>query len=167
MEIGSLSVLSALIGAVAAGITNWLLEGRKFKREQRLAYMKDRLDLLYSPLLLYFDNMKSWAQMLNLPDEYAFFRSGMTWPPQIPLEEMLEKMYQKMEVGMRMASQDVIDLWLKWQPLAVMHGSPMVNYTELHRLSSQLHGQLKTDYNTIRDDYLREVGEGKDCGNAR
>ena len=64
--------LAGVTGAVASGVMNWVFEGRKFKREQRLADLKEKVDRYYSPLNFHFENMRSWAVFLKSSDRYAW-----------------------------------------------------------------------------------------------
>ena len=120
VQFGSLSVVAAVVGALSGGAVNWLLEGRKFQREIRIADLKDRMDKFYSPLLFHFENMKSWAVYMGAPkdsDEYAF--SGQE------MERKLEDMYQIMKSGMRIPSEPIKEKWFEWQRLATRAGDPL------------------------------------------
>lgn len=152
IQFGSLSAVGAAVGGITAALVNWFMEGRKFKREQRIAHLKERLDGFYTPLLFHFENMKSWAIWLGSPDKYAF--------SQPELERKLEDMYQIMRSGMRLASPEVTRLWFEWQPTA-SSTHPTGQASEFIKRSQKLHEAVKADFEKLRKAYLKEIAAEK------
>jgi len=130
-------------------LVNWFLEGRKFKREQRIAFLKEKRDRFYSPLIFHFENMKSWAVWLRSPDKYAFSLQE--------LERKLEDMYQIMKSGMGLASPEVAKLWFEWQPTAVPT-HPSWQPEEFLKRSEKLHQALMDDFKKLGKQYFKEIG---------
>jgi len=154
IEFGSLSVLAAAVGAVFGGLMNWFLEGRRFRREQKISDLKEKIDRFYSPLLFHFENMRSWATWLGDPTTYAFSGDEM--------HKKLMDMYEIMRSGMRFASPEVTKLWFQWQPLATMSRSPSLKDEQRKKfteLSEALHNRLNQDFSAIMNDYSEEIGE--------
>lgn len=147
--------IGSIIGAAISGALVWLNEKRKFQREERIRYVKERLDSFYSPMIFDFETMKAWGVFLRAP--YAYATST--------LAAYLEDMKQIMKSGMRFASEEVEKLWYEWQPYAVAaverrRGKkvyPQYSEEEFVRLSDKLRDQLKADRDTLRLSYREEI----------
>jgi hypothetical protein len=146
VQLGSVSAISAIV----ATLVSWFLEGRKFRREQRIGYLKERLGEFYSPFLFHFENMKSWAEWLSKPDSYAF--------AQDVLGRKVDDMVQIMRSRMHLASPQVTRLWFEWQPTAVP-SHPSWNSNEFLVRSRRLHETVKAEWEMLLKTYRKEMGQ--------
>jgi hypothetical protein len=148
--------LAGIVGSLSGAAVNWYFEGRKFKREQRIAHLKDRLDNFYSPLIFHFENMKSWGVFLKKP--YAY--SSDT------LAAKIGDMNSIMRSGMRLVGPKVQVLWYEWQPWAVAAVEkrrrgrvyPQFEDEEFLIRSQRLHDALKADCEELLRQYKSEIG---------
>jgi len=148
--------LAGIVGSLSGAAVNWYFEGRKFKREQRIGHLKDRLDNFYSPLIFHFENMKSWGVFLEKP--YAY--SSDT------LAAKIGDMNNVMRSGMRLAGTKIEALWYEWQPWAVAAVErrrkrkiyPQFKYDEFLSRSHRLHDALKADCEELLGQYRKEIG---------
>jgi hypothetical protein len=148
--------LAGIVGSLSGAAVNWYFEGRKFKREQRIAHLKERLDNFYSPLIFHFENMKSWGVFLEKP--YAY--SSDT------LAAKIGDMNNVMRSGMRLAGTKIEALWYEWQPWAVAAVErrrkrkiyPQFKYDEFLLRSRRLHDALKADCEELLGQYRKEIG---------
>lgn len=153
--------LAGVTGAVASAVMNWLFEGRKFKREQRLADLKEKVDRYYSPLNFHFENMRSWAVFLRSSDRYA-------WASET-LANKLEDMKEIMRSGLRFASPQVQALWYEWQPFAVAaveesrKGKAVYQQFDRKGLldrTERLHDAIKAEKDDLLKRYHKEIDSG-------
>ena len=148
--------LAGIVGSLSGAAVNWYFEGRKFKREQKIAHLKDRLDNFYSPLIFHFENMKSWGVFLEQPYAYATET----------LAVKIGDMNDIVRSGMRLAGSTVEALWYEWQPWAVAAVErrrkrniyPQFKYDEFLLRSHRLHDALKADCEELLRQYRKELG---------
>ncbi|MGD0176358.1 MAG: hypothetical protein ABSC50_05980 [Candidatus Bathyarchaeia archaeon] len=152
--IGISSILSSVVSIIIGSIINVLSEDRKFKREQNIAYLEEKLDKFYAPMMFHFENMKSWGAAWG---EDALVYSGTT------LADKLDDMKGLMRSGLRFASKEVKALWYDWQPYAVaaVHNRkgeptyPWFSEAELQRRSRKLHDAVQTESQRLTAEYKR------------
>jgi hypothetical protein len=148
--------LAGLTGSIAGAVINYVFEGRKFKREQRIAHLKESLDKFYSPLVFHFENMKSWGKVWGEPYVFATEVLGAK----------IGDMNEIMRTGLRFASAQVEALWYEWQPFAVAvverrRGQDMYPHltTDGFILRSQrLHEALRADHDELEKEYNQKMG---------
>jgi len=155
IQLGSTAAVAGLVASILTAVMNWLLEGRKFRREQRIINLTDRIDKFYSPLIFHLENMKSWGGFLKSPDGYAW--SGQE------LEHKTDDMYQIMRSGIRFSSPRVEKAWYDWQPFAIasMLQSTYKEYYDRRQLidrTQRLHEALKADNERLKEQYYKLVG---------
>ena len=160
MDFGTISNLLGIIGiaGITATIVNYIFEERKFKREQRIIDLKERIDRFYSPLIFHFENMRSWAVFLRSDKKYA-------WADRT-LAEKIEDMCKIMRDGLRFASRQVEELWYEWQPLAVAviereSYRKHFDLEEFQKRCERLHEALKSDREEIMKLYDEGIGKEK------
>jgi len=147
--------LSSITGSIVGAAVNWFLEGRKFKREQNIAYLKEKIDSFYSPMIFHFENMRSWSAAWDHASGYVF--AGET------LASKLEDMKTLMRTGLRLVSPTVERLWYDWQPYAIAaverrRGNdvyPTFTEDELQKRSEALHTALKAERKKLMEDYKK------------
>lgn len=144
-ELLSIVGLSSILSILLSGFVSWLSREREFKREQNIAYLKERLDNFYSPMVFHFENMRSWAAAHGHKSGYVFATGT--------LGDKLEDMKGLMRSGMRLVSPKVEELWYAWQLFAVAaverrRGQdfyPKFSDEEFQNRSAALHVALKED----------------------
>jgi hypothetical protein len=152
--IGISSIFSSVVSIIIGAIINVLAEDRKFKREQNIAYLEEKLDKFYAPMMFNFENMKSWGAAWG-QDTLAY--SGTT------LADKLEDMKGLMRSGLRFASKEVKALWYDWQPYAVaaVHSRkgeypyPWFSEAELQKRSRKLHDAIQAESQKLTSEYKR------------
>jgi uncharacterized membrane-anchored protein YhcB (DUF1043 family) len=153
IQITSSSVGTAVVSAIVAAIVYWFLEGRKFKREQQINYLKERLDTFYSPLVFHFNNMRSWGGFLGT--KYAWDQATLVGKNQ--------DMANIMRTGMRFVSPEIEKLWYEWQPFSVAATVQEVykeqfNMEEFIKHTERLHEKLKAEREELMKHYRKEIG---------
>jgi hypothetical protein len=148
--------LSSILSILVSAFVNWLSEERKFKREQNILYLKEKIDGFYSPMMFHFENMRSWAGAWGRESAYSY--SGKT------LADKLDDMKALMRSGLRFASPDVRTLWYKWQPFAVAAVElrkkkrniyPWFTEQELQTRSQKLHAAVQSESERLAQEYKR------------
>ena len=146
--------LSSIISIFFTAIVNWLSEEHAFKRDQNIAYIKEKIDSYYSPMIFHFENMKSWGAAWG-QDSYVY--AGET------LGNKIGDMNDLMRSGLRFVNRDVEQLWYKWQPFAAAaveerRGKnlyPWFREEELQIRSRKLHEALVADRQKLIQEYKR------------
>jgi hypothetical protein len=153
IQVASSSVTTAVVSAIVAAAVYWFLEGRKFKKEQQINYLKERLDTFYSPLVFHFENMRSWGVFLG--ERYA-------WAQQT-LKAKNDDMNSIMRAGMRFVSPKVEALWYDWQPYSVAATRPGTyppySLDEFLKRTEKLHEALKSEREELMRRYYKGIGE--------
>lgn len=145
--------LSSITGSLVGAAVNWVLEGRKFKREQNVTYVREKIDAFYSPMIFHFENMRSWSAVYGHKSGYVFAGES--------LGAKLEDMKALMRSGLRFVSPIVESLWYEWQPYAVaaverLRGKDVYawfNEEELQIRSQKLHRALRADCEKLMEEY--------------
>lgn len=153
--------VSSIVSILLSALVNWLSEEHKFKREQNIAYVKEKVDSFYSPMIFHFENMRSWSAAWGHESGYVF--AGET------LGNKLDDMASLMRSGLRFVSPSVETLWYKWQPYAIAaverrRGKdlyPHLDEKELQILSGKLHNALKVDRDKLMKEY-KEISKNTD-----
>jgi len=156
----SSQAVTAIVSAIVAAAVYYFLEGRKFRREQRVNDVKERLDRFYSPMIFHFENMKSWGAAWG-KDTYVF--AGET------LGRKIDDMNDLMRSGLRFVSPKVEKLWYEWQPYAVAaverrRGNdfyPHLSEAEFVNRSRVLHEALNLDRAELSKQYHNAIGENR------
>jgi hypothetical protein len=146
--------LSSVISVLVSGLLDWFSENRKFKREQNIAYLKEKIDSFYSPMIFHFENMKSWGAAWG-QDGYAY--AGKT------LGEKIGDMNSLMRSGLRLVNSQVEQLWYEWQPFGIAASEtlsgkrsyPWFSNEELQTRSRRLHEALVRDREKLIQEYKR------------
>lgn len=130
--------IGSLLSTILTVFLTYFLELEKFKREHRIAFVKESLDSFYSPMIHYFDIMRSWAEFRKSRQKYVWsIRS---------LQEKTGQMYNIMQSGTRFVSPSVRKLWSQWEPLAIAAttGSTYPEYKleNMLRITQKLHEAL-------------------------
>jgi hypothetical protein len=148
--------LSSILSILVTAFVNWVSGERTFKREQNIAYLKEKIDSFYSPMVFHFENMRSWADAWHRESGYSY--SSET------LANKLEEMKRLMASGLRFASPDVRALWYKWQPYAVAAVElrrkkksiyPWFSEAELQMRSEKLHMAVQSEGERLAQEYKR------------
>jgi len=152
IQMASSSVTTAVVSAIVAAIVYWFLEGRKFKREQKTRYLKERLDKFYSPMVFHFENMRSWGEFCR--SEYAWARDTLVGKNQ--------DMDNIMRSGMRFVSPRVEKLWYEWQPWSIAATQqevyPQFRMDEFLKRTKKLHEALRVEREELLREYREKVG---------
>ena len=140
--------IGSLLSTILTCVLTYFLEVEKFKREHRIAFAKEGLDNFYSPMLQYFDIMKSWAQFRKSRQKYIWSNDS--------LQEKRGQMYEVIQTGTRFVSPSVRMLWSQWEPLAIAATTgelyPEFELEEFIKVTEKLHEALLHD----RDELLRK-----------
>lgn len=147
--------LAGVTGSIAGAAINYVFEGRKFRREQQIAHLKERLDNFYSPMIFHFENMRSWGKIWNQPYAYATESLG----------SKITDMNNLMRSGLRLMNTQVEDLWYEWQPYAVAEVErgkgkdpyPHLTTKEFILRTQRLHDALKADRDKLEKQYDRKI----------
>jgi len=153
--VGLSSIIASSLSILLSAVVNWLSWEHKFKREQNITYLKEKIDSFYSPMIFHFENMRSWAEAWNRESGYSY--SGKT------LADKLEDMKGLMRSGLRFASPDVKTLWYKWQPFAVAAVElrrrknlyPWFSEKELQIRSQRLYEAVEAESERLTKEYKR------------
>jgi hypothetical protein len=147
--------LSSILSILVSALLNWLSEERRFKRDQNIAYLTQKIDRFYSPMMFHFENMRSWSDAWSRESGYSY--SGKT------LAGKLEDMKDLMRSGLRFASPDVRTLWYKWQPFAVAAVErrrrrnlyPWFSEEGFQIRSKELHAAVRSECERLTQEYKR------------
>lgn len=147
--------LSGILSILISAVVNWYSEERRFKREQNITYLKEKIDSFYSPMIFHFENMRSWGKAWNRESGYSY--SGKT------LAGKLEDMKVLMRSGLRFATPDIKTLWYKWQPYAVAaverrrgrNPYPWFSEEELQARSQKLHDAIQAESERLVKEYKK------------
>jgi hypothetical protein len=145
--------VGAILSSIVSTWYSFRLEQGKFKREQGIAYLRERLDKFYSPMIFHFENMRSWAEFRKYPQGYIWSDKTMA--------DKIGDMNNIMRSGTRFVSPTVEKLWYKWQPLAVAavdRAYPEFNLDDLLSATEKLHKALLDDCADLLDEYRRLIG---------
>jgi hypothetical protein len=156
-ELLSIVGLSSIISILLSSLVNWVSEEHRFKREQNIIYLKEKIDSFYSPMLFHFENMRSWSDAWSQESGYAY--SGDA------LADKLGDMKELMRSGLRFTSTNVRALWYKWQPFAVaavelrkgMTTYPWFSEEELQIRSKKLHMTIQAESERLTQEYEKSI----------
>jgi hypothetical protein len=146
--------IGAILSSIVSTWFSYSLSQRRFKREQRIAYLKEKLDNFYSPMLFHFENMHSWAEFGRSPQKHVWADKS--------LAAKIGDMNNIMRSGMRYVSPKVEKLWYQWQPLAVAAVDkvyPEYRLDDLLSRSQKLHEALLAERDALMKQYRHELGE--------
>lgn len=146
--------IGSFLGSILAPVIGSYYEGRKLRRERRIANLEKRIDNLWR-LLFYFGNMGSWGVVQGATYSFGAEVLGRY------LDEMVEMMKSQVYVG-----SVVRQLWLNWQPYAVAsvekkRGQATYSFytkDEFERRTRKLHKALKHEYESRLKEYELETG---------
>jgi len=151
----ALIISSSAVATIVASLLHHYFGIQELKQKERIAYLKERLDEFYSPLLFHFKNMKSWGEWESPRTRiYAFSN-----------QELIRKsgdMYEIMRAKMRLSSLTVRELWFEWQPIATSPRPwPQSIQDEFDKRSQKLHEALEDEYKDLKEKYLKELGNAE------
>jgi hypothetical protein len=147
--------IGAILSSIVSAWLSYIFNQRKFKSEQRIGYLKEKLDNFYSPMIFHFQNMHSWAKFRRSPHKHVWADKS--------LAAKIGDMNDIMRSGMRFVSPTIEKLWYQWQPMAVAavdRQYPEFRFEDLLASSQKLHEALLRERNALMKEYRHELGEG-------
>jgi len=149
--------IGAILSSIISTWYSYSLEQKKFKREQGIAYLREKLDKFYSPMIFHFENMKSWGAFWG---EQSYVYATET------VASKISDMNELMRLGLRFVSREVEALWYEWQPYAVAaveerRGKspyPQFRSEEFQKWSERLHRALSADRDNLMNQHRLLIG---------
>lgn len=142
--------IGSLLSTILTCVLTYFLEVEKFKRGHRIAFAKEGLDNFYSPMIQYFDIMKSWADFRKSPQTYIWANDS--------LQEKRGQMYEVMQTCTRFVSPSVRMLWSQWEPRAIAATTggqyPEFKRGEFLTVTEKLHKALLHDRDELLKKYM-------------
>jgi len=126
-------------------LMGYLTERWRFRRDQHLAFTKERLDELYSPLVFHLENMRAWG--LRLGAEFAWSEDEM--------EKKLDDMYNLLKGNLRLAGPKLKETWFWYR---AQFAKPYVCTVERANATKELYDAVSEEFSHLLEEYRKIAG---------